>query len=84
MLRRLVLEVAANYLSRAEREGVDEDELDERAADPAREPHILAIQTPADAPTVSRLERDSAKLGPALAAGHAAAVAALGGLYPVT
>jgi predicted patatin/cPLA2 family phospholipase len=78
MLRRIGPAVAANYVSRAEREGIDEDELDERAADPAREPHILAIQTPSDAPTVSRLERDPAKLGPALAAGHAAADAVLG------
>jgi predicted patatin/cPLA2 family phospholipase len=78
ILRRLGPEVAAAYLSRAEREGEDEDELERYAAEPGLEPHILAIQTAAGAPTVSRLDRDSSKLGLALDAGHAAAVAALG------
>jgi predicted patatin/cPLA2 family phospholipase len=78
LLRRLGPEVAAAYLSRAQREGEDEDELERRAADPALEPHILTIRTAADAPTVSRLERDSSKLGPALEAGRAAALDALG------
>jgi predicted patatin/cPLA2 family phospholipase len=80
MLRRLGPEVAATYLSRAQREGEDEDELERCAADPSLEPSILAIQTPADAPTVSRLERDPSKLGPALDAGEAAARATLGDL----
>jgi len=82
ILRRLGPEVAAAYLSRAEREGIDEDELDRRAADPSLRPHILSVQTAADAPTVSRLERDPAKLRLALEAGHAAAVAALGEAAP--
>jgi predicted patatin/cPLA2 family phospholipase len=79
MLRRIGPEVAAAYVSRAEREGTDEDELDRHAADPGLEPHILAIQTAADAPTVSRLERSGDKLRLALEAGHAAAEDALRG-----
>jgi len=80
MLRRLGPEVAAAYLSRAEREGIDEDELDRHAADQSLKPSMLSVQTPVGAPTVSRLERDPAKLAPALDAGRTAAVDALAGI----
>ena len=69
--------VAELYLSRSEREGADEDVLDRHDADPALRPPILSIRPAPGAPTVSRLERDAAKMGPALGAGRAAAVRAL-------
>lgn len=83
LLRRLGPAVADGYLTRAQREGEDEDLLERHAADPSLEPAILSIQTAANAPTVSRLERDGAKLRPALEAGHDAAQRALGPLRTV-
>ncbi len=77
MLARIGPKVAELYLSRSEREGADEDVLDRHGADPALHPPILSIRPAPGAPTVSRLERDAAKMGPALGAGRAAAVRAL-------
>jgi predicted patatin/cPLA2 family phospholipase len=76
-LRRIGPAVERAWATRAEREGRDEDLLDRHDADTALTPAMLSIRTPADAPTVSRLERDTAKIGLALEAGRAAGHLAL-------
>jgi predicted patatin/cPLA2 family phospholipase len=77
MLARIGPRIAELYLSRSEREGADEDLLDRHDADPDLAPPMCSIRPAPGAPTVSRLERDSAKMAPALGAGRAAAVRAL-------
>lgn len=77
MLARISPQVARLYLTRSEREGRDEDVLDRHNDDWSLTPAIASIRPAPGSATAARLERDAAKMGPALAAGRAAAVKAL-------
>lgn len=78
LLGRIGPEVAAGFMTRAEREGEDEALLAAHDADPAKLPHVLSIRPPADSPVPSRLERDIEVVRAGLEAGRRAALEALG------
>lgn len=67
------------FLTRAEREGADEELLARHDADAALEPSILSIRPGRGSPVPSRLERDIDVIRGGLEAGRAAVHAALGG-----
>jgi hypothetical protein len=70
MLRRIDPAVATGFLTRARREGEDEEVLARHDRDPALEPHILSVRPPAGSPVPSRLERDTDLVTEALEAGR--------------
>jgi predicted patatin/cPLA2 family phospholipase len=78
LLRRVSPAVAEGFLTRATREGADEELLAEYDSDPAREPHILSIRAPKGSPIPSRLDRDVEVVTAALEAGREAVHKALG------
>lgn len=77
-LRRYGPQVARAFMTRAEREGRDEDFLAERDADPSSAPAVLSIRPAPESPAPSRLERDIDVVRAGLYAGQAAALEALG------
>jgi predicted patatin/cPLA2 family phospholipase len=64
--------VAEAFLGRAERLIADDAALDELEADPAASPAVLSIRPPEGTASISRLERDSARVAAGIAAGEAA------------
>ena len=78
LLGRVGPAVARGFLTRAEREGADEDLLAGHDRDPALSPHVLSVRPPADSPVPSRLERDIDVVRAGLEAGRRAMHAALG------
>ena len=67
------------YRSRSDRLAAADRELDCYAGDHDAEPSALSIRAPDSSPRVGRLESDFDAIAAAMAAGHAAAVAALAG-----
>jgi predicted patatin/cPLA2 family phospholipase len=72
VLRRVSPAVADGFLTRAEREGADEELLARHDGDPGMQPHILSVRPPAGSPTPSRLERDVDVVRAGLEAGRLA------------
>jgi hypothetical protein len=72
--------VATGFLTRARREGEDEDLLASHDRDPALKPHILSVRPPAGSPVPSRLERDTELVAAALEAGRQGLHRALSGI----
>jgi hypothetical protein len=77
LLRRISPAIAEGFLTRAEREGADEELLGRYDTDPTMEPCILSIRPPARSPVPSRLERDVEVVRAGLEAGRLALHAAL-------
>ena len=78
MLARIDPAVARAFLSRAEREGADEELLARHDRDPKSTPHVLSVRPAPDSPVPGRLERDIAVVRGGLEAGRQAAYRALG------
>jgi predicted patatin/cPLA2 family phospholipase len=78
MLRRIGPAVATAFVTRAQREGADEELLAAHDADPALTPHVLSVRPPLDSPVPARLERDIGVVRGALEAGRQALHDALG------
>ena len=72
LLGRIDPAVARGFLTRAEREGADEELLARHDADPEIEPHVLSVRPPPDSPVPSRLERDIDVVRAGLEAGREA------------
>jgi predicted patatin/cPLA2 family phospholipase len=72
VLRRVSPAVAEGFVTRAEREGADEEFLARYDTDPTMEPFILSVRPPAGSPVPSRLERDVDVVRAGLEAGRAA------------
>jgi predicted patatin/cPLA2 family phospholipase len=79
LLRRLDPAVARAFLTRAEREAEDEAMLARHDADPSLAPAVLSIRPAPGSPVPGRLTRDVVLIGAGLAAGRAAAHAAIAG-----
>ena len=79
LLGRIDPAVARGFLTRAEREGADEELLARHDADPELEPHVLSVRPPPDSPVPSRLERDIDVVRAGLEAGREALHRALDG-----
>lgn len=77
LLGRISPAVAADFLTRAERESADEALLAAHDADPSKRPYILSIRPADDSPVPSRLERDIEVVRGGLEAGRQAALEAL-------
>ncbi|MFN8152480.1 MAG: patatin family protein [Solirubrobacterales bacterium] len=82
LLGRISPAVASGFVTRAEREGADEELLAEHDADPEKLPHVLSIRPAPDSPVPSRLERDIEVVRGGLEAGRQAALEALAGVAP--
>jgi hypothetical protein len=78
LLGRLSPAIAEGFLTRATREGADEELLAQHDEDPTLEPHILSVRPPPGSPTPSRLERDVDVVRAGLEAGRQALHSALG------
>ena len=72
LLGRIDPAVARGFLTRAEREGADEELLARHDADPDLQPHVLSIRPDPGAPVPSRLERDIDIVRAGLEAGRVA------------
>lgn len=72
LLHRISPAIAEGFLTRAEREGEDEELLARHDQDPGLEPSILSIRPEPGTPVPSRLERDIAVVREALEAGRQA------------
>jgi predicted patatin/cPLA2 family phospholipase len=79
MLSRIDPAVARGFLTRAEREGADEELLARCDADPQSTPHVLSVRPAPESPVPSRLERDIGVVRAGLEAGRQALHAALAG-----
>ena len=79
LLGRIDPAVATGFLTRAMREGDDEQLLAGHDNDPALEPHVLSIRPAPDSPVPGRLERDIGVVRAGLEAGRQALHDALGG-----
>jgi predicted patatin/cPLA2 family phospholipase len=77
LMRRVSPALEREYLGRFARESAQEDDLDAHEAHPERPPCILQIRPGPEVPDVGRLERDVARVRPALEGGRRAARAAL-------
>ena len=82
LLGRISPAVKQGFLTRAEREGADEELLASHAADPARTPHILSVRPARDSVVPGRLEGDLDIVRAGLQAGHRAMHDALSPLGP--
>ena len=71
-LRRIGPALADGFLTRARREGEDEDLLARHDRDPGLEPFILSVRPPTGSPVPSRLERDIETIRAGLEAGRQA------------
>jgi predicted patatin/cPLA2 family phospholipase len=78
LLNRIHPSVTRGFLTRAEREGADEELLARHDSDPQMTPHVLSIRPAPDSPVPSRLERDIQVVRAALEAGREALHRALG------
>jgi predicted patatin/cPLA2 family phospholipase len=78
MLRRVDPAVAHGFLTRARREGEDEELLATHDADPDLSPHVLSIRPAPGSPAPARLERDIEVVRAGLEAGRQALHAMLG------
>ena len=78
LLARIDPAVARAFLSRAEREGADEELLARHDADPQTTPHVLSIRPAPGSPVPARLERDIEVVRAGLEAGRQALHRALG------
>ena len=78
MLARIDPAVSRAFLSRAEREGADEDLLARHDREPHTTPHVLSVRPAPDSPVPGRLERDISVVRAGLEAGRQAAYQALG------
>ena len=78
LLARIDPAVARAFLSRAEREGADEELLARHDADPLTTPHVLSIRPAPGSPVPARLERDIEVVRAGLEAGRQALHRALG------
>jgi predicted patatin/cPLA2 family phospholipase len=72
LLRRVDPAVARGFVTRAAREGADEELLAGHDADPSLTPHVLSIRPPPDSPVPARLERDIQVVRAGLEAGRVA------------
>jgi predicted patatin/cPLA2 family phospholipase len=72
LLRRISPAIAEGFLTRATREGEDEELLARHDEDPALQPHILSVRPPPGSPVPSRLERDVDVVRAGLEAGRQA------------
>lgn len=72
LLRRISPAVADGFLTRADREGADEELLARYDKDPTMEPYILSVRPAEGSPTPSRLERDIDVVRAGLEAGRRA------------
>ena len=79
LLGRIDPAVAAGFLTRADREAVDEDLLARHDSDPAKTPHVLSVRPAPGSPVPARLERDIDVVRGGLEAGREAIHSALGG-----
>lgn len=77
-LRRISPAIAEGFLTRAEREGEDEQFLAEHDREPDRQPYILSVRPAEGSPVPSRLERDVDVVRAGLEAGRQAIRSALG------
>ena len=82
MLSRIDPAVARGFMTRAEREGADEELLARSDSNPHLEPHVLSVRPAADSPVPSRLERDIDVVRAGLEAGRIAMHQALAGVNP--
>lgn len=80
LLGRIDPTIAAAFMTRAEREGADEDLLADYDRDPSRTPYILSIRPAPGSPAPSRLEGDIEVVRAGLEAGRLAAREALAAL----
>jgi predicted patatin/cPLA2 family phospholipase len=78
LLRRISPAIAEGFLTRAEREGADEELLGRYDTDPTMEPCILSVRPAEGSPVPSRLERDVDVVRAGLEAGRQALHEALG------
>lgn len=78
LLARIDPAVARAFISRAEREAVDEELLARHDADPQTTPHVLSIRPAPGSPVPARLERDIEVVRAGLEAGRQALHRALG------
>jgi predicted patatin/cPLA2 family phospholipase len=72
LLGRIGPAIAGTFLTRAEREGADEDLLARHDQDPQMTPHVLSIRPAPGSPVPSRLERDIDVVRAGLEAGRQA------------
>jgi len=79
LLSRISPAVAHAFLTRADREAVDEDLLSDHHHDPSKTPYILSVRPDPDAPVPGRLERDIEVVRAGLEAGRLATHAVLDG-----
>jgi predicted patatin/cPLA2 family phospholipase len=77
VLRRVSPAIAEGFLTRAVREGADEELLARHDGDPALEPHILSVRPKKGSPIPSRLDRDLDVIRGGLEAGREALHSAL-------
>jgi predicted patatin/cPLA2 family phospholipase len=78
LLGRIGPAVARGFMTRAEREGADEDLLAGHDDDPDLKPHVLSVRPPPGSPVPRRLERDIDVVRAGLEEGRRALHAALG------
>ena len=78
LLGRIDPAIARGFVTRAVREGADEELLAGHDADPSLEPHVLSIRPAPDSPVPARLERDIQVVRAGLEAGRLALHEALG------
>jgi predicted patatin/cPLA2 family phospholipase len=78
LLARIHPAVADGFVTRAEREGADEELLAQHDREPQMTPHVLQVRPAPDSPVPSRLERDSGIVRAGLEAGREALHRALG------
>lgn len=79
LLGRISPAVAESFLTRAEREGADEDLLASHDADTALTPHVLSVRPAPGSPVPGRLEGDIEVVRAGLEAGRQALLGVLGG-----
>ena len=77
LLTRVDPAIARGFVTRAEREGADEELLASHDRDPHMTPHVLSIRPAPDSPVPSRLERDIGVIRAGLEAGREAVHKAL-------
>ena len=78
VLARIDPAISRAFLTRAEREGADEDLLARHDADPRMTPHVLSVRPAPGTPVPGRLERDIEVVRAGLEAGRQALHRALG------
>ena len=72
LLTRVDPSIARGFVTRAEREGADEELLARHDQDPQMTPHVLSVRPAPDSPVPSRLERDIDVIRGGLEAGRRA------------